>query len=210
MSDISSVGKIAYIYDEQSDTWHPVAGMTDASADFSWTGNHSFSSSSSVSVGGPLLARSGINSFVSTSDRNTKIPSPVNGTLALVIVNNTPQLQYFYNGWKVYGDNAQLSGKTTDFVLSSGDMGRTLEVDSSASLTITVPSDTQATIPVGSQVAFIQAGPGTVTFVPSTSGGTVTLLSKNSNRRISTQYSQVLLVKRAANSWYLFGDLTAA
>jgi hypothetical protein len=210
MSTISNVGKIAYIYDQPTDTWHPVAGMTDASADFSWTGNHSFASSGSVSIGGSLLARSGINSFVSVADRNTKIPSPVNGTIALVVVNNVPQLQYFYNGWKIYGDNAQLESKTASFTISAADMGKTLEVSLASALTITVPSDTQAAIPVGSQVAFIQAGTGSVTFVPSTSGGTVTLLSKNSNRRISGQYSQVLLVKRAANSWYLFGDLTAA
>jgi hypothetical protein len=210
MSTISNIGKIAYIYDQTTDTWHPVAGMTDASADFSWTGNHNFSSSGNVSIGGSLLARSGINSFVSVADRNAKIPSPVNGTLAVVVVNNTPQLQYFYNGWKIYGDNAQLESKTASFTISAADMGKTLEVSLASALTITVPSDTQAAIPVGSQVAFIQAGTGSVTFVPSTSGGTVTLLSKNSNRRISGQYSQVLLVKRAANSWYLFGDLTAA
>jgi hypothetical protein len=210
VSQISNVGKIAYIYDQPTNTWHPVAGMTDASADFSWTGDHTFSSSSNVAISGPLLARSGINSFVSVADRNTRIPSPVNGTLAVVVVNNTPQLQYFYDGWKIYGDNAQLEGKSSSFTVSAADMGKTLEVSSASALTITVPSDTQATIPVGSQVAFIQAGTGSVTFVPSASGATVTLLSKNSNRRISTQYSQVLLVKRAANSWYLFGDLTAA
>jgi hypothetical protein len=210
MSTVSNIGKIAYIYDQPTDTWHPVAGMTDASADFSWTGNHNFSSSGSVSIGGSLLARSGINSFISVADRNQKIPSPVNGTIALVVVNNVPQLQYFYNGWKIYGDNAQLESKTASFTISAADMGKTLEVSLASALTITVPSDTQAAIPAGSQVAFIQAGTGSVTFVPSTSGGTVTLLSKNSNRRISGQYSQVLLVKRAANSWYLFGDLTAA
>jgi hypothetical protein len=210
MSTISNIGKIAYIYDQPTDTWHPVAGMTDASADFSWTGNHNFSSSGAVSIGGSLLARSGINSFVSVADRNAKIPSPVNGTLAVVVVNNTPQLQYFYNGWKIYGDNAQLESKTASFIISPADAGKTLEISSASALTITVPSDTQASIATGSQIAFIQAGTGSVTFVPSTSGGTVTLLSKNSNRRISGQYSQVLLVKRAANSWYLFGDLTAA
>jgi len=209
MSTISNIGKIAYIYDQPTDTWHPVAGMTDASADFSWTGNHNFSSSGAVSIGGSLLARSGINSFVSVADRNAKIPSPVNGTLAVVVVNNTPQLQYFYNGWKIYGDNAQLESKTASFIISPADAGKTLEISSASALTITVPSDTQASIATGSQIAFIQAGSGSVTFAPSTSGGTVTLLSKNSNRRISGQYSQVLLVKRAANSWYLFGDLTA-
>lgn len=210
MSTISNVGKIAYIYDQPTNTWHPVAGMTDASADFSWTGNHNFSSSSAVSIGGSLLARSGINSFVSAADRNAKIPSPVNGTLAVVVVNNVPQLQYFYNGWRIYGDNAQLETKSSSFTVAGADTGKTLEVSSTSEITITVPSDSQASIPNGTQIAIIQAGTGFVTFVPSTSGGTVTLLSKNSNRRISGQYSQVLLVKRSANSWYLFGDITAA
>ena len=43
MSTISNVGKVAYVYDQPNDTWHPVAGYTNTTEPFAWSGAHNFS-----------------------------------------------------------------------------------------------------------------------------------------------------------------------
>jgi hypothetical protein len=211
MSAVSNVGKIAYIYDENTDTWYPVAGMTDASANFSWTGNHSFSSSSNVRFSQSVVARSGINNFASVADRNTQIPNPTNGTLALVLVNGVMQVQFFNNGaWRLVGSNANLDEKSTSYSLQLADAGRTIVMNSASANVVTIPLDSQVNFPVGAQMAFIQKGAGQTSFVPGTDGSTsVTIHSKNSNRKLSARYTQAIIVKDAANTWILMGDLTA-
>jgi hypothetical protein len=211
MSTISNIGKIAYIYDQPTNTWHPVAGMTDASADFSWTGNHEFSASSVVRFGQSVVAKNGLNNFSSVTDRNNSITSPTNGTLAIVLVNNVIQVQIFNNGaWRLVGSNALLDEKSSNHVLQLQDAGRTIVMNSSSANTVTVPLDSQVNFPVGSQMAFIQKGSGQTSFVGGTDGITsVTIHSKNSNRKLSARYTQAILVKDAANAWILMGDLTA-
>jgi hypothetical protein len=218
MPTVSNIGKIAYIYDGPSDTWNPVAGMTDTSAEFNWTNNHKFSSSANLRSEGSFVAAGGVNSFSDINDRNVKIPSPVNGTLALVVVNNVIQPQYFYNGaWRLIGSNAFLEEVTSsNFVnnniynIKLSDAGKTLEMNSSATHIVTIPLNSSISFPIGTQIAFIQSGTGQTQFVGAASGiDSVSILSKNNNRKLSSRYSQAILVKRETNTWYLVGDLTA-
>jgi hypothetical protein len=218
MSTTSNVGKIAYIYEKATDTWYPVAGMTDSSAEFNWTNNHTFASSSSVNIRGSVVASSGVNSFSDVNDRNTKIPNPANGTLALVVVNNVIQPQYFYNGaWRLIGSNAFLEEITSsDFIngntynLKLVDAGKTLEMNSTSTNIVNIPLNSTISFPIGTQIAFIQSNVGQTQFVGAASGlDSVLILSKNNNKKISSRYSQAIIVKRATNTWYLMGDLTA-
>ena len=216
MSNISNVGKIAYIYDELSDTWHPVYGMVDTSENISWTGNHTFSSSSSIIVGGSMTASKGVNNFSSTVDRDAKIPSPTNGTLAMVSVNSVIQPQYYNDGsWRLIGSNALVETRTstnfvsgtTNYVVQMSDAGKTLLMNHTAAHTIQIPTNATTAFPIGSQIAFIWSGTGQPAFAPVNS--TVTLGSKLNNRKLSLQYSQAILVKTGINSWLLMGDLIA-
>lgn len=211
MATISNIGKIAYVYDEATDTWYPVAGMTDSSADFAWSGDHTFAAAGSITSAAPIVASNGLNSFSNITDRSTRIPSPVNGAFAFVPVGGVMELQYYYAGsWRVFTDNAYLSEKTSSFVLALTDVGRTIEANSSSGITITVPLDSNINFTIGTQVAVIQSGTAQVTFAGESSGGSsVTILSKNSNRKTASRYSQAILVKKSANTWYLMGDLTA-
>jgi hypothetical protein len=218
MTQTSSVGKISYIYDQPTNTWYPLAGMTDSSADFSWTGDHNFSAGSDVTIDGKLLSRSGINYFESISDRNEKIPSPSNGVIALVLVNNIIQVQYYSSGqWRLVGSNAQIEERTSAnftsnnrYSLSVSDSGKTLEFNASVLHIVTIPLDSTINFPIGSQIAFIQSGTGQTTFEGESSPtASVNILSKLSNKKIASRYSQAIVVKKAANTWFLMGDLTA-
>lgn len=213
MSTFSNVGKTAYIFN--NGVWYPLAGITDASANYSWTGDHSFSDNVTLSgetlINGNLKIDAALNFFTSASARDTALPSPDNGTVALVVVDGVVRLQHYHNGaWRIFGSNAFLVSKTASYTLQLIDAGTTIQMNSSNDTTITIPLDSSVNFPIGSQIAFVRAGTGNVTFAGATSGlGSVTILSKNSNKKIAAQYTQAIIVKQAANSWYLFGDLTA-
>jgi hypothetical protein len=214
MSTISNVGKVAYLYDQPTDTWYPMAGYTNTTESFSWSGPHTFTNT--VNFNTVLNAKGGVNNFERPSDRNTAIPAPAEGTVVFVrlaadgsVIN---QIQYWSNGaWRTYGENAQLLSKTQgDFTLALTDSGRTIDIDSATNVTVTIPANiTGSTFPVGTQIAFIRSGTGQVNFITASGGPLVTLQSKNGNKRIAAQYSPATLIHKGNNVWILIGDLTA-
>jgi hypothetical protein len=211
MATVSNIGKVAYVYDQATDTWHPVAGYTNTTENFSWSGTHSFSNT--VTFNSVVNAKAGINNFLDPSARDTAIPSPTNGIVAFVRQTNSGavlnQIQYYFNGaWRVYGENASLLAKTSNHTLELADAGRTLDMDVSSAHTVSVPTNASVAFPIGTQIAFIQTGSGQTTFIPADQN-VVTILSKNSNRKISARYSPATLIKKDTNTWVLIGDLTA-
>jgi hypothetical protein len=211
MSTISNVGKVAYVYDQPNDTWHPVAGYTNTTEAFAWSGAHNFSNT--VNFNSVLNAKAGINNFLDAAARDLAITSPTNGIVVFVRQTNAGavinQIQYYFNGaWRVYGENANLTTKTSNHTLELADAGRTLDIDVATANTITVPTNASVPFLIGTQIAFIQTGAGQTSFSPA-DGITVIILSKNSNRKISSRYSPATLIKKDTNTWVLVGDLTA-
>jgi hypothetical protein len=211
MSTISNVGKVAYVYDQPNDTWHPVAGYTNTTEPFAWSGAHNFSNT--VNFNSVLNAKAGINNFLDAAARDLAITSPTNGIVVFVRQTNAGavinQIQYYFNGaWRVYGENANLVTKTSNHTLELADAGRTLDIDVATTNTITIPTNAAVPFLIGTQIAFIQTGAGQTVFSPS-DAVTVIILSKNSNRKISSRYSPATLIKKDTNTWVLVGDLTA-
>jgi hypothetical protein len=203
MSTVSGVGKVAYVYDEPTDTWHPVAGYANTTENYSWSGPHTFTNT--VSFDSVLNAKAGVNNFFDEAARDIELPSPANGTVAFIRSLN--QIQYRSGGvWRVYGDNAHLSEKTESYTLALSDAGKTFQINSSSSVVITIPTEASVGFANGAQIAFIRTGTGRVEF---TSPIGINILSKNSNKSISSQYSPATLIKRDATNWILIGDLTA-
>jgi hypothetical protein len=176
---------------------------------YSWSGVHDFTNT--VNFASVLNAKAGVNNFLNPNSRDTVITSPTNGLVAFVrqtddgaVLN---QIQYYFNGsWRVYGDNAQLFTKSSNFTLSLSDSGRTLDVDSATAVTVTIPTNASVPFLTGTQIAFIQTGAGQLIF---TAASGVTLLSKNSNKKVAARYSPATLIKRDTDTWILIGDLTA-
>jgi hypothetical protein len=209
MSTISGIGKVAYLYHQPTDTWHPMAGYTNTTENFTWSGTHQFSSTTTFTS--VLNARAGINNFQDIAARNAAIPSPTNGIVAFVRQTNEGallnQIQYYFNGaWRIYGENANLLSKTGSFTLSLADAGRTLDTISSTSQTVTIPTNASVPFQIGTQISFIQTGAGQIVFLAASG---VTLLSKNSNKKVAARYSSATLIYKALNTWVLIGDLTA-
>ena len=216
MATISSEGKIAYVYHKNTDTWHPVAGSTNTSANFTWTGTHDFDNDVTfikpVSFSDDVTISGGINSFLNYAERDAVFTSTptVNGAIAFVekdgsgnIVND---LSYSSNGLWFKLSNQTIDSKTTAYQLELKDASRILSINSSSNLDITVPTHLTAAFPVGTKIELLRTGTGEVSVVAASG---VTIRSKNNNLKLSTQYVGAMLLKLATNEWMLIGDLKA-
>ena len=95
------------------------------------------------------------------------------------------------------------SGAT--YTLTLADVGALLELNHTSAITATVPTDATLFFPIGTQIDVLQTGAGQVTFAPA-SGVTVNTAI---GLKLRTQWSSATLIKRAANTWVLVGDLSA-
>jgi hypothetical protein len=210
MATISSNGKVAYIYDTETDTWYPVAGTTNTAANYQWTGTHTFGSNP-VTFDQVVRAKAGVNNFQNPTARDAVITSPSDGIVCFVRQTDAGtqinQVQYYYNGlWRSVTDSADLSAKVADYTLVLSDAGKTITVNSSSNLTVTIPLNSSVAFAVGQRLDIIRIGTGEVS-VAGTAG--VTINSKNSNKRISSQFSGATIIKTDTNTWVLIGDLKA-
>lgn len=80
-----------------------------------------------------------------------------------------------------------------------------IEVSSTSGTTITVPADSSYNYPVGTTLDILQTNTGQVTIA---AGAGVTV-NATPGLKLRTQWSSATLLKRAANTWVAFGDLSA-
>lgn len=208
----SSTPKVAYIFKESSPagngTWHPVAGLASTTVPYSWTAQHSFADD--VTFADVVNAKAGVNNFANPSARDAAIPSPTTGIVCFLRQdasgNTINQIQY-YNGsaWTMYSDTLFVA-KTANYTIELKDSGKTITMNSSSANTVTVPANATTAFPIGTTITVVQTGTGNTSFVEATD---VTIYSKNSYKKIYTQYSAAQLVKTDTNIWILIGDLKA-
>lgn len=92
----------------------------------------------------------------------------------------------------------------TSYTLALTDANNMVELNNASAITLTVPTDAAVNFPIGSLVTIMQTGVGQVT-IAGPSGGTFNYTPGN---KLRTQWSGATLIKRAANTWVLNGDLT--
>jgi hypothetical protein len=100
-----------------------------------------------------------------------------------------------------------ISQKTASYTLSSlTERDDLIEMGSASALTLTIPTDATLNFPIGTSIDILQTGAGQVTIAPVS--GTVTV-NATPGLKLRTTWSSATLMKRAANTWVVFGDLTA-
>lgn len=209
MANFSSDSKLSYVYDAATDTWHPIAGLANASLDYNWSGSHSFAST--VTMEQVLQAKGGVNNFQNPSERDTAIPSPVNGLVAFVRQTDSGvqinQLQYYYSGaWKeITSPTFYSTSGSISLTLDNAGMTITLTPSSGSTSQITVPANSSVSFPIGTKIEFIRLGEGNVIF---TGDLGVNVFSKYDDKSLAAQYSAAVLTKVDTNTWILIGDLT--
>lgn len=80
-----------------------------------------------------------------------------------------------------------------------------IEMNSTSATTVTIPPDSSLNLPVGSSIDIIQINTGEVTIA---AGAGVTVNS-TPGLKLRTRWSSCTLLKRAANTWIVYGDLKA-
>ena len=100
-----------------------------------------------------------------------------------------------------------ISQKTASYTLSSlTERDDLIEMGSGSALTLTIPTDATLNYPIGTSIDILQTGAGQVTIAPVS--GTVTV-NATPGLKLRTTWSSCTLFKRAANTWVVYGDLTA-
>jgi cytoskeletal protein CcmA (bactofilin family) len=96
--------------------------------------------------------------------------------------------------------------KTASYTLSSlTERDDLIEMYSaSAGITLTIPADSTLNFPIGTSIDILQTGAGQVTIA-----GTGFTPNATPGLKLRTQWSSCTLFKRAANTWVVYGDLTA-
>jgi hypothetical protein len=101
----------------------------------------------------------------------------------------------------------------TDFTnkTASGLIGaidkETIELNVGSANTITIQPDATVDLGDGAIRNIIQTGTGQTTIV---AGAGVTILTAAATLKLRARYSVATLIKRTANTWYVFGDLAAS
>ena len=99
-----------------------------------------------------------------------------------------------------------INSLVASYVLALSDDGKLIEINAPSLATVTIPLDSSVDFPVGTQITFIQTGAGQISFVPT---GGVILNSNPTNGRTRGIWTSAVLIKRAANTWILLGDLSS-
>lgn len=95
----------------------------------------------------------------------------------------------------------------TTYTLVAGDAGKLVTLSNAAGITLTLPQDSDATIAVGTYVDLLQLGAGQVTVAAGTGA---TLRTSGLTAKARAQYSRLGVQKVSANTWSLYGDLSAS
>ncbi len=195
MSTVSSTSKVAYMYDQASDTWYAVAGTANTNVAYNWNAAHTFGSV--VTVNDVIRAKGGVNRFQNPTARNTIIPSPVKGTVCFVEQTDggtdINQVQ-IYNGtsWVGMLDTETLVTKTSDYTLGLADAGKTILVDSTLSRNITIPTNLSVPFAIGQTLKINRLNTGAVNIVGSSG---VIINSRQASTSIAERYGVVTLIK---------------
>jgi hypothetical protein len=100
-----------------------------------------------------------------------------------------------------------ISQKTASYTLSSlTERDDLIEMGSESPITLTIPTDATLNYPIGTSIDILQTGAGQVTIAPVSVAVTV---NATPGLKLRTTWSSATLLKRAANTWVVFGDLTA-
>jgi hypothetical protein len=98
--------------------------------------------------------------------------------------------------------------KTASYTLSAlTERDDLIEMGSASAITLSIPTDATLNYPVGTSIDILQTGAGQVTIAAVTPG--TTTVNATPGLKLRTQWSSCTLFKRAANTWVVFGDLTA-
>jgi hypothetical protein len=94
---------------------------------------------------------------------------------------------------------------TGAYTLALTDDGKFIDVDSTSSITITVPTTTAVDFPSGSKITIIRVNTGAVIIA----GDTGVTVNATPGNKLRDRWSVATLICRGTNSWVLTGDISS-
>jgi hypothetical protein len=97
-----------------------------------------------------------------------------------------------------------INAQVVDYTLVIGDADKLIEMNKATALTLTIPANASVAYPIGTQILIYQEGAGQLTIAITSD----TLNSSGSKTKLTGQYSAATLIKTAATTWLLSGDIS--
>jgi hypothetical protein len=98
-----------------------------------------------------------------------------------------------------------VAAKTGAYTVASGDQNDLIELN--GTFTVSIPTDATFNFDIGTQISLLNIGTGVITIAATTPG--TTTVNATPGLKLRAQWSSATLIKRAANTWVVVGDLTA-
>lgn len=100
----------------------------------------------------------------------------------------------------------QINTKYYSYTLSNlNERDSIIDMRMTVANTLTIPADTLVNFPTGTTIDILQSGQGQTTI----QAGEGVVLNYTPGKKLRLQWSMATILKRDANTWLLFGDLTA-
>jgi hypothetical protein len=98
-----------------------------------------------------------------------------------------------------------IPAKTGAYTVASGDQNGLIQLN--GTFTVRIPTDATFNFDIGTQISLLNIGTGVITIAATTPG--TTTVNATPGLKLRAQWSSATLIKRAANTWVVVGDLTA-
>ena len=165
--------------------------------------------SSGVIVNDDINASAGIDK---TKISGTAITAGDNGTVTSTMIADGTIVNADINASAAIEQNKIadliIDTKTANYTLVLTDKNKFIEMNVGSANTVSIPTDASVNFPIGSQINITQYGTGKTQVVAVTPG--TTSVRSTPGAFLRAQYSSATIIKRAANEWYLIGDLSAS
>jgi hypothetical protein len=147
----------------------------------------------------------------------SNVPHPVNNVVDVTnAVKDTLVVGNLEATGVVFSDGTQtkqgvpsittISAKTDSYELSNlNERDTIVEIEMASAATLTIPTNSSIAYPVGTTIDIIQTGSGQITIA----GAAGVTVNATPGLKLRTQWSSATLLKRAENTWLVYGDLTA-
>ena len=149
---------------------------------------------------------SGVPTWVSETGDVTISDTGVAAIAPLVIVNADINSSAAIEQNKIA--DSIIDTKTANYTLALTDKNKFIEMNVGSANTVSIPTDASVNFPIGSQINITQYGTGKTQVIAVTPG--TTSVRSTPGAFLRAQYSSATLIKRAANEWYLIGDLSTS
>jgi hypothetical protein len=153
-----------------------------------------------------FLAQQTVQVYATSAARTAAVPTPSEGMVSYLQDFNITE-SYDGANWHPIDSVINVrTAATASFTIGATDAGDLLQVNStSGTLTVTVPPESTYNFPIGVQVNLLSIGTATV----ATAAGAGVTLNGTPGLLLRAQYSSATLIKRAADTWVIIGDLKA-